>query len=577
MKVAQGITPADLAIVNARVVNVYTAEVLENQSLCVSGDWIAYVGPDPGKMIGHTTRVIDAADKYVIPGFIDGHTHLAWLFSISEFLKYAIPGGTTTIITETLEPYPVCGLNGVIDFLNSLQNQPIKLFATAPGMVSISRMTSGIAPQDLAVLLKRDDILGLGETYWQGVLQAPEIYLPQFEQTLAAGKTIEGHSAGARDRKLAAYVSAGASSCHEPITPEEALDRLRAGMYVMVREGSIRRDLEAVSTIKDAAVDLRRLILSTDGISPGELMGKGYMDYVVQQAIHYGFKPIQAIQMATLNVAEHFHIDHLVGGLSPGKYADMLILPDLRTITPELVVSNGRVISENGRALVAPRVHEYEAAHRKSIRLPHKPDAADFSIDARIETGRARVRTIKMISDLVTAEDIIEIPVADGKLQIESVADVQWITCVDRTHKPGKLFTGLIRGFGLKSGAVACSAAWDCSDIIVIGTTGADMAAAVNRIHHLQGGAVICDGGRTIAEIPLPIFGLMTDAPMPEIAHDMELINTKARERGVPFTDPMLTLITLTGAAIPYLKICEEGLVNLKDGQHKPLIAGYGA
>ena len=349
IKVALGQEKADLAVINAKVVNVYTAELLEDQSITVKDKWIAYVGQNAQDAIGPQTEVIDADGRTVIPGLIDGHTHIAWMFTPAEFLRYAMAGGTTTVVTETIEPYPVCGYAGVVDFLESLKDQPIKILATAPAMVSISSAARGITREDLAMLLKRDDIIGLGESYWQAILQYPEDILPQYEQTLLAGKTLEGHSAGASDKKLAAYVAGGISSCHEPINAEQVLERLRLGLHILVREGSIRRDLEEISKIKDLGIDLRRLILSTDGIEPRDLIEKGYMEYVLQKAIDYGFDPIAAIQMSTLNVAEHFSLDTLIGGIAPGRFADLVMIPDIKTIKAQLVISNGKVIAQNGK------------------------------------------------------------------------------------------------------------------------------------------------------------------------------------------------------------------------------------
>ncbi|MFH0727374.1 MAG: adenine deaminase C-terminal domain-containing protein [Pseudomonadota bacterium] len=571
MDVALGKVEPDLVITNARLVNVYTHEILDNQAVAVKGEWIAYVGGAPDSLIGPSTRVIDAAGRFLTPGLIEGHTHLAWFFGIEEFLKYAVPGGTTTIITECLEPYPVSGISGALDFLNSLQDQPIKIFATAPAMVSISGKTRGIDPEDLQTLLNRDDILGIGESYWQSVVQSPEVYLPAFERALEKGKLLEGHSAGARNHKLCAYAACGITSCHEPISAGEALERLRLGIYVMAREGSVRRDLKAISEIKDQPVDLRRLIISTDGIQPVALMENGYMDHVVRRAVGYGFDPVTALQMATINVAEHFRIDHLVGGIGPGKYADMILLPDLNTFSPDLVISCGKVVSENGRMTVSPRHHVFLPESKQTIRLPAAFTAADFKISAPPEEPETNVRVIDMVTDLVTGEKMVAVPVHNGEIGISVSRDLLKISAVDRTHGPGRMFTGLIHGWGLKTGALASSGAWDTTDIIVVGADESDMALAVNRIIELQGGAVLCAGGKIVLELALPIFGLITQAPMAEIAAKVKGINEKVNALGVSFPDALLSVITLTSAAIPYLKICEEGLVSLKDGMGKSL------
>ncbi|MDX9787813.1 MAG: adenine deaminase C-terminal domain-containing protein [Desulfobacterales bacterium] len=567
MNVALGRSPADLVIVNAKLINVYTAEILDDYGVGVKDGWIAYVGKAPTAMIGPETQCIDAQGKFLVPGFIDGHTHLAWNFSIDEFLKHAIPGGTTTIISEVNGSYPASGIAGVRDCLSSFQNQPIKIFATAPALVFTSEKSQVIRTEELQSLLDRHDVLGLGESYWQGILQLPEVYLWEFEQTLQRGKVIEGHSAGARDHKLAAYTACGVTSCHEPISAEEAIERLRMGIYVMAREGSSRQDLKAISEIKDKKVDLRRLILVTDGIAPGDLIKNGYMENVVRQAVAYGFDPITAIQMTTINVAEHFLIDHLVGGIAPGRYADMLVLPDLDTFLPEWVVSCGKVVARNGRVTVPPRKHDYSQHSRNSVQLPKTLVPADFSIRSPSPMKpEATVRAIEMRTDLVTVEKIMTLPVDDGEIHISTDRDLLKVAAIDRGRIPGKMFTGLILGFGLKTGALAASTTWDSSDLLVVGTNESDMALAINRIAQMQGGVVLFADGRMVTELAMPVFGYLSEAPMPEIAVGIKTINETAKAFGVPFSDPVLTLSTLTASAIPYLKISEKGYVNLKDG-----------
>jgi adenine deaminase len=565
--VALGRTPGDLAIVNARFLNVYTGEIQDNQSVCTCKARIACMGPDVGHTIGQGTTVIDAAGATLIPGLIDGHAHVASSFTAGEFLKYAATGGTTSIVTETLEPYPVAGIAGVLDFLASLKDQPIKFFATAPAMVSTSRAAMGIDPADLETLLAREEIVGLGESYWQAVLQNRDVFLPIYAKTLAHRKTLEGHSAGARGNKLQAYAACGISSCHEPIKAEEVLDRLRLGIYVMVREGSIRRDLAEIAAINEMVGDTRRLILTTDGISPADLMEMGYMEYLVQKAIDCGFDPVTAIQMATLNVAEHFGLDDRIGGIAPGKYADLVLIPDPQTIKAICVVSNGRVIAQDGHLEVAPRKHIFAAESLNTIRLPKPVKPSDFGLPVSGSGDTATVRVIEMVTDLVTREVQLDLAVTGGEIQTDGTNDLIKIAAIDRGNEPGKCFTGLIKGLGMQSGAMACSAAWDTACVIVVGASETDMALCVNRIRDLQGGTVVCDAGQVIAELAMPVFGLISELPLEELVASLKAINQAAAELGVSFPDPLLTLITLTGAAIPFLRICEEGLVNFKDGR----------
>jgi len=567
MNVALGREPADLAVVNAQLINVYTREILEKTAIAVKGEHIAYVGPDVEDMLGPETEVIDAGGKPVIPGLIDGHTHLVWLYSIPEFLNYAVPGGTTTIISETMEAYPVAGLDGVLDVLASFRDQPIKIFGTAPAMVSTSRATSGMALDDLERVLEEDNIVGLGESYWQAVLEDPDTYLPEYIETLKRGKTLEGHSAGARDRKLNAYIGCGISSCHEPITAEEVLERIRLGIHVMIREGSIRRDLEAIAKIRDFGVDSRYCILASDGVDPKDLMDKGYMEYILQKAVDSGFSAVEAVQMTTLNVAEHFGLAHLIGGVAPGRYADFLVLPDLETFRPELVVSNGNVVAKKGLLVADPRPHRYQERHYRTIRIPRNMDSTWFRIPCQGCGHTASVRVIDMVTDLVSREIQLEVPVTDGLVQPDPAADLLKVAALDRTPASEKRFTGLIRGFGFRRGALAASNAWDTRDIVVVGATDEDIYHAVTRIVELQGGAVYCVDGTVIEEIPMPVFGLVSGLPVPEMAERLYRLSRAAAAEGCTMADPLLSLVALTGAAIPFFRICEEGYVDLKAGE----------
>ncbi len=572
METILGRKKADLAVTNAIVANVYTGELWEDCTVTVKGKWIATVGKGQPDMIGEKTAVIDAQGMTVIPGLIDGHTHLAPLFDAGEFSCYALKSGTTTVIAETMEAFPIGGYEAVLDYLESLSNQPIKFYATAAAMVSISRVCRGMPLAILKKLLKRQDIVGLGESYWQGLIQDPELLLPLYEETRRHGKVVEGHTAGASGNKLMAYLATGVSSCHEPISAEEVLERLRLGIYVMVREGSIRRELEALSSLQASGVDLRRLILVTDGIDPKDLLEKGYMEFVVQKAIACGFSPMDALRMATLNVAEHFGLDGRLGGIAPGKYADMVIIPDIKTIRPVYVISNGRIAARNGEVLVSPRKPVYSKAALASVHIPEPLKAEDFSLPIPGNVPRVKVRVIDQITDLVTAEAQIEMPVRDGEIKVDLERDLIKVAAIDRAHQQGKRFVGLLRGFHMRAGAFATSAAWDTSDIVVVGVKDQDMAEAVNRLRTLQGGTVIYAEGKMLAEFPLPILGLISPLPMEALAEKMAEIVAAAGSLGLPFANPFLTLMTLTGAAIPYLRICEEGLVNLKDGKTLGLI-----
>lgn len=567
MQLAAGEGEADLTILDAQLLNVFTGELIDGVTVTVKEEWIAGVGKDQPACIGPQTTVVQGNGRTLIPGLIDGHTHLAWLFHPATFLEGILSSGTTSLITETMEVLPVAGLNGVIEFLGSMANQPLKVWGTAPAMGSINPLLQGIDAHDLAVLLAREDILGMGEAYWQFVLQSPDKVLEGFQQTRLAGKTLEGHSAGARGPKLSAYAAAGISSCHEPITAEETLDRIRLGMHVMIREGSIRRDLSAMLPLSQKNIDHRRLVLATDGIDAEDLAVKGYMEYVVQKAIDGGFDPACAVQMATLNVAEHFHLDGVVGAIAPGRQADMVLIPDLKTIRPEMVISRGQVAVQDGQMLASVRRHSFAPFCYQTVDVAGEVTASDFRITGQTGANQADMRVIEMVTDLVTREHIIQVAIVGGTVSADPGQDLAKVAAIDRQFNPGRRFVGLIKGFGLKHGAIAASAGWDSADIIIIGVDDDDMALAVNCIHQLQGGAVVCIDGEIVAEMPLPIFGLLSEKAPDDIRNELGGVNQAAAKAGVPFPNPLLTLIALSGAAIPFFRICSAGLVNLKDGK----------
>jgi len=571
VNVALGNEKADLVVVNGDLVNVYTRELLRGWSVAIKGERISYVGNDASHTIGPQTRVIDASGKTLIPGLIDGHTHLISFYSLGEFLQYAMRGGTTTIVTETTEIAFPLGYQGVTEFLESAKDQPIKIFATAPPMNTISPATEARAmnSETLRKLLEREEILGLGETYWASVIRGNDRIIGLIAETMAAGKKIEGHSAGARGNKLVSYVATGVSSCHEATTVEEVIDRLRLGIHVMIREGDIRRELPVISAIKDESIDFRRLILTTDGIGPRRVMTDGYMEFVLQRAIDFGFDPIVAIQMATLNVAEHFSIDDSVGGIAPGKCADIVIIPDPKTIEAEYVISNGRIIAQNGEVLIPPRKAMPSKRSFSSVEIPRRLKPADFTICVEAGSNPVKVRVMDLITDLVAREAQLDVAASDGEIKIDTDKDLLKMAVITINHQGEKIFTGLVRGFGICRGALATSAPWDTCALAVVGADEHDMAEAANRILAMKGGVVVWADARVKAELPLPFGGIMSDEPMETLARGVDAIQQEMADLGCGLRDAHLTLTVFTSQAIPFLRISEEGLVDVRKGEFK--------
>jgi adenine deaminase len=572
MRVALGEAPADLLVTGGTVLNVYTEEWLR-WDVAVAGERVAAVGPDLSALAGPATERLDATGRVLVPGFIDGHTHADTWVTVPELLREAIPRGLTTLITEMGQPTAALGAAGARWFCQVLGVQPIHAYATAPVIVFLTTDDGTGAPligeAELAELLEAPAVLGLGEIYWHRFLPEPTRLLPLIERARALGKSVEGHSAGARGAKLNAFVAAGIGSCHEPITVEEAVALLRLGLTVWIREGSVRRELDTLAAIRHAGVSLRRLGLASDGIWPPDLLGRGYMDGLVQRAIDLGLPPITAYQMASLNVAEHFGLDGELGGIAPGRSADLLVLPDARTVRPEVVVARGRIVARGGRCL-APLPPAGLPAGLDGRPRVGAVDAAAFRIPA---AGReARVRVIRTAGQVRTFEDEARLPVRDGAVEPDPAGDCLLAAVLDR-RGAGLRGLGFVRGFGLREGALASTVSFDTADLVAVGASREALAAAVARAVALGGGLVAVDGtGTPRAELALPVGGFASSRPLVEVAGALTAFADASRALGGGFASPLLPLQTLTFQAIPALRLTTRGLLDVKTQQCLPVL-----
>ncbi len=570
VETALGNRKADLVIRHGELVDVYTGRVLPNYSVAVSGSWITYVGPDADYAIGENTRVIDAEGRIISPGFIDGHTHIANFFDIADFLKYAIPGGTTTYITEVESYCFGLGVQGFNIFLDQIKDRPVKLYCTVPAMVSTSPASGhfAIQPDEIRELLQKEEVLGMGESYWQNAILTPDNrILELMQETVKAGKSVQGHAAGAAGKRLGAYACAGAVSCHESVSPEDILHRLEMGFWTFLRHGYIREDVGSLRTLI-GKIDYRRCILCTDGINAETLLKHGYFNNVIQHAISLGVPPVEAIRMSSLNCAELYHMDHLIGGLAPGRYADILILPSLNEMKPEIVIANGSVIFENEKVTAELRRILYDKKICTTVNVSlTRPE--DFAVPAASCSMPGRVRTIDIQANgLVAKEGLAEVRVADGKILADPMNDVLKLVFIDRATGRAEMFIGFVRGIGMKSGAVATTQAWDASAIIAVGASDEDIALAVNTVIHHQGGAVITAGGAIAVDIPFPVAGYTSTAPVEQIHAAMMDFQRKMEELGSTLRSAHLTLVTLTSAAIPFIRITEKGYFRFRENDY---------
>jgi adenine deaminase len=383
--------------------------------------------------------------------------------------------------------------------------------------------------------------------------------LKQAALAISLGKTLEGHSAGARGNKLIQYITTGITSCHESTTLDEALEKLRHGIYVMLREGWIRKELKELSALKDANVDERRLILASDVFDPVMLAEEGYMDVIVRTAIALGFSPMQALKMATINAADYWGLRHL-GAIAPLRYADILFIDDLTKVSVKRVMANGEMVYADGRFLPKIKPYRYGAAMKKTIRTGRLKEE-DFRIKAR--ASQNRVRIIDIVNPTITKESVATLRAVSGYLEKDLAADILPAAVINRNDKK-KMGKGFIRGTGIKQGAVATTVVWDTGNPLVIGSSEKDMTVAANRLIDIQGGVVVVKNGKMIYEFPMPIYGLIPDYGMDEINTKMKALEEKMKEIGSVLDPPFLALQTIPFTGLPYLRITDRGIADIK-------------
>jgi adenine deaminase len=568
IRVALGKEKADLVIKGGTLVNVYTGELLEDYSVSVKGDKIAFVGEDAGHTIGDNTQVIDASGKVLTPGFIDAHFHA--YISLDEQMKRSLLQGTTTIFIELTDLASVTGCEGVTALLDAIKGQPVKFFGLAPSPYSspvpIKPEENHISGPEIDRILAREDVAGLGETLWTSVIDEDDSIISNIRRATSRHKKLEGHGSGAKGNKLVAFVASGMSSCHESIRVQEALDKLRLGMHVMIREGCIRQDLENLCGLASRNVDYRRLVLVTDGVDAEFVHRYGHMAHLVQKAIDLGFPPVEAIRMATLNAAEHFGLDNLIGGIAPGTYADILVLSSLTQIDCQWVISNGRVVIQDKDLLFQPDELKYPEIITRTIRVPPKFRPANFAVPAGGRKGEVTVRAIKLLTEVITEENQIRLPVQDDMIVRDLHQDALTVSIIERKRNTGKVVSGFLQGTGLKSGACACSYSWDMgSPMVVIGVNETDMAAAVNRLVELQGGLVVSRNGEIEAEVPMPIGSFMSRGPVDSTAAAFAKVRKSLNDMGASLTKPFLTLQTIPGTFLPFFRITLHGFADMKN------------
>ncbi len=561
LAVARGDTPADLVLRDARIINVFSGEI-ERGDVAVVGDAIAGVG---GRYDGRET--VDLAGAYLAPGLIDAHVHIeSSLCTPPQFAAGVLPRGVTTVVADPHEIANVAGVAGIRYMAEASRNLPLNVVLMAPSCVPATHMeTSGAALDafDLAPLLADGTVHGLAEVMnFPGVIHGDEEVLHKL--ATFAHTPRDGHAPQLRGRMLNAYAASGIGSEHECTTVDEAREKLARGLYIFIREATNARNLHALLPLI-TPWNSRRLCLCTDDRVPGDLLDQGSIDWMVRETIRFGIDPITALRLATLNPAEYFGLRRR-GGIAPGRAADLLVLQNLDDFAVRDVYASGKLVASEG-ALTQSMSSVEMPTSRATIDKGLKINPAQLLFDvAALQAGNsARVRVIGSLPDqLVTESRVLDLPVCDGLVVADPTRDVLKMAVVDRYSGEQRTGLGFIQGIGLRRGALAGTVAHDHHNLVVIGADDASMHAAASRVIELGGGLVAANGNKILAELPLPVAGLMSDRPLADVRADYDALIVAAHELGSPLHDPLMAMSFMALEVIPSLKLTDHGLVDVE-------------
>lgn len=569
IEVVLGDRPPDLVIKGVRLLDLLVEEVREEVNILVFGDRIVYVGALEGEL--DAPYVLDLKGLYVCPAFIDPHCHLDFVFHVREYARWAVPRGTTTVITEIAMLANAGGAEAVKWFLEEINRTPFRAFFLCPSVVPPFpqfEKSAGFPFEAFKETVSEENCLGLGETYWPRVVLDKDLeLLERFAETSKLKKRLEGHTAGAKGRRLQAYLCTGISSCHEPINAEEALELLRLGVAVMIRRGYIRNELKAMGGLKGLK-DMRNLMLCTDLLDPKTIVEQGVQDLLIREAISLGFSPFDAIKMVSLNPALYYGLRDL-GLIAPGRKADLVAFEDLNCPKVRLVIKDGKLIAENGRLLEPLPSHVSSQGVRGTFLLKEvKP--SDFFIAC--SRPMARVRVIKLLNETITEEGFVSLQTRFGNIPADPSQDVLKAAQISRHSETPEMKVGFVKGFGLKEGALATSLTWDTNNIFVIGTDEEEMAFAVKVLLEHQGGFFAVRKGKVLASVPMPLWGIISPKSMEELAAEIKAFDEAARTLGASVSSSFVLLQTLPFSGLPYLRLTERGLVDIKRRQFVPVV-----
>ncbi|MEW6287727.1 MAG: adenine deaminase [Chloroflexota bacterium] len=579
---AMGRTPADTVILNGQWVCVQSGEIIPATDIAIKDGHVAYVGESARHTIGKKTKVIDAGGRYLVPGLLDGHMHVeSGMVTVTEFVRAVAVRGTTGMFIDPHEIANVFGLKGVKLMVDEAQKQPIHVWVQMPSCVpsapGLETPGASIGPKEVATAMKWKGIIGLGEMMnFPGVFMGDKKMLEEMAVTHAHGKTVGGHYASP-DLGLPfhGYAAGGAEDDHEGTRLEDAVVRVRQGMKAMLRYGSAWLDVASqVGAVTKLGLDPRHFILVTDDSHAQTLSHEGHMDRVLRHAIEQGLPPMTAIQMMTINTAEHFGVAKEMGMIAPGRWADVVIVEDLRDFHADLVIAKGQVIAEHGKWKVSLPKFSYPSWAVNSVNLKKPLKAEDFKLPVKGQKSQVKANVIGVIENQAPTRHLtFDLQPENGEIKPDLARDIAKIALVERHKGTGGVTVGLVSGFGFtEKCAVASTVAHDSHHMIVVGTDEASMAVAANSLARSGGGQVVVKDGKVIGKVELKIAGLMSTERAEVVARKAETILQGFRACGCTLNNPNMQLSLLALVVIPELRISDKGLVDVTQFKFIPVL-----
>ena len=564
--VAIGDKAADLVLENCSLVNVYTGEILPETQVAISKDRIAYVGEDASHTKGKKTVVINLEKKFITPGFADSHIHIDQFFSPAEFVKKSLLCGVTSLFADSVDIVSTCGFSGFKEFIKMTSGLPARFFHVVPGGTPVDRKFShvkSLSPTEEKSALRMPGVLGLGEVFsWTKVTKRDSKTMKTLSTMLENNCVINGHTAGMSGKKLNAYVSSGILSCHEPINFEQVIERLRLGMWIMIREGSIRRDIKDIIPLVLAnKTNKDRLMFCSDGLDPIDITKFGHIDHCIREAVKLGLNLTDAISMASKNCFDYYNMGMDLGGIAPGKLADILVFDDLMKLKPKKIFVGGMLVLSNGTIVSKIKKHPVPKWMTKTVKL-NKFTEDNFLIKSHSDL--VDVNVIDMKTEIITKKGHETLSVKDENVIPSYDKDVWKVAAFDRTFGSTKHAVGFLKNFGPRIGAFASTWSFHENNMIVIGSNEKDMAIAANSLLRTQGGMVVVYKGKILSSMPLQMAGIMSTDSFEKTSKNFSDINNMLLDSGCKFKKPHLIPLFLPFLALPEIRILHQGIIDVK-------------